>query len=223
MRLLPSLCLYAAPIALAMASQPAVASGHYVTKRSVYAACVKCHQPNGWGSADGTIPNIAGQRATYIEKQVKMFRSGVRQNEAMRPIVEHPQFADPQRLKALAESIARLPWNPQPKLGPGDNLAGGQETYEHICAACHGADGGGQAANAVPRIAGQHYPYLLRQIATAAALHRDLAPPEMTSGLRALTERERAALADYIARLARARVPTASPISPTAPPPHEDD
>jgi cytochrome c553 len=53
----------------------------------------------------------------------------------------------------------------------------------------------------VPRISGQHYPYLRRQIEEAARLHRDLAPPEMTSALRGMRETEKDALADYISRL----------------------
>lgn len=32
------------------------------------------------------------------------------------------------------------------------------------CASCHGADGGGQVSGSVPRIAGQHYRVLVRQI-----------------------------------------------------------
>lgn len=80
----------------------------------------------------------------------------------------------------------------------------GQETRgscAHICAACHGPDGRGQASNRVPRIAGQHYPYLRRQVEEVARLHRDLAPPEMTSALRGMREPEKDALADYISRL----------------------
>jgi cytochrome c553 len=75
--------------------------------------------------------------------------------------------------------------------------------YAHICAACHGADGLGQSGDRVPRIAGQHYPYLRRQIQIAADLHRDLAPPEMTSALRGMNDSEKDALADYVSRLAR--------------------
>jgi len=85
--------------------------------------------------------------------------------------------------------------------GSGEQLRVGQEIYSHICAACHGADGRGETANRVPRIAGQHYPYLRRQIDAAAALHRDLAPPEMTAALRGMRPQEEDALADYISRL----------------------
>ena len=39
----------------------------------------------------------------------------------------------------------------------------GEGIFAH-CVACHGADGGGQATGSVPRIAGQHYRVLLRQL-----------------------------------------------------------
>ncbi|MHB8817118.1 MAG: c-type cytochrome, partial [Steroidobacteraceae bacterium] len=57
------------------------------------------------------------------------------------------------------------------------------------------------SGNRVPRIAGQHYPYLRRQIDAAANLHRSLAPPEMTSALRSMTDPQRDAVADYASRL----------------------
>jgi cytochrome c553 len=174
---------------------------HWQSGRALFARCVSCHQPQGWGSQDGNIPNIAGQHAKYLEKQIKLFRGGVRRDEAMRVVAEHPELANPRDVAALTRYIAALAPNPRPKQGPGDHLSSGQETYDHICAACHGPDGAGQRSAGVPRIGGQHFPYLLRQIGSAAALHRDLAPPEMTSGLRGLGESERAALADYISRL----------------------
>ena len=53
-------------------------------------------------------------------------------------------------------------------------------------------------------------PQLLRtlrvKIEVAAALHRDLAPPEMTSALRGMQSQEKDALADYISRLGNADV-----------------
>ena len=61
--------------------------------------------------------------------------------------------------------------------------------------------GQGEAANRVPRIAGQHFPYLRQQIEAAAGLHKEIAPPEMTAALRGMSPEERDALADYISRL----------------------
>ena len=170
----------------------------------LYAPCVVCHQPNAWGSADGSIPNLAGQQKRYLETQLDLFASGARVDTAMQLVTAHPKSADHSDFAALSSYLSALDWNPAPARGSGEHLRVGQELYTHICAACHGPDGRGQASNRVPRIAGQHYPYLRRQVEEAARLHRDLAPPEMTSALRGMREPEKDALADYVSRLGNA-------------------
>jgi len=193
-RLLPAILLAGG----ACLPQPATAQSE---SSRLYGPCVVCHQPSAWGSPDGAIPNLAGQRKRYLEKQLELFRSGARVNTAMQVVTAHPKFGDRSHIIALAAYLSRLPANPQPVTGPGEHLRVGQEIYGHICAACHGIDGGGEELNRVPRIAGQHYPYLRRQIESAAGLHRELAPPEMTSALRGMHDQEKEALADYISRL----------------------
>lgn len=167
----------------------------------LYAPCVVCHQPNAWGSPDGAIPNLAGQQKRYLERQLAVFQSGARLDTAMQIIAAHKTFDDQHNIAAVADYLSRLQANPKPVEGSGEHLRLGQEIYAHICAACHGDDGRGAPANRVPRIAGQHYPYLQRQIEAAASLHKDLAPPEMTSALRGMGLQERDVLADYISRL----------------------
>jgi cytochrome c553 len=164
-----------------------------------YAPCVVCHQPNGWGSLDGTIPNLAGQQKRYLEKQLAVFRSGARVDVQI--VTAHATFDDQHTIATIADYLSRLEANPTPVEGSGEHLRLGQETYTHICAACHGVEGRGSPANRVPRIAGQHYPYLQLQIEAGAALHKDLAPPEMTSALRGMDAQQKNALADYISRL----------------------
>lgn len=170
----------------------------------LYAPCVVCHQPSAWGSADGSIPNLAGQQKRYLATQLALFASGARVDAAMQVVTAHPKSADHSNFAALSSYLSALRWNPSPVEGSGEHLRVGQEIYTHICAACHGPDGRGQASNRVPRIAGQHYPYLRRQVEEAARLHRDLAPPEMTSALRGMREPEKDALADYVSRLGNA-------------------
>jgi cytochrome c553 len=172
----------------------------------LYAPCGTCHAPKAWGSMDGAIPNLAGQQKRYLEKQLALFRSGARVDPAMQVVAVHPTFANQHDIVALASYLSNLDSNPSPVTGSGEHLRVGQEIYTHICAACHGADGRGEAGNRVPRIAGQHYPYLRRQIDVAADLHRDLAPPEMTSALRGMRSHEKDALADYISRLGNSDV-----------------
>ena len=175
---------------------PAISDGS-----RLYAPCVVCHQPNAWGSPDGVIPNLAGQHERYLERQLAVLRSGAREDTAMQIVAAHRTFNDRQNIVALAKYLSGLDANPSPVKGSGEHPRVGQEMYAHICAACHGVDGRGEQANRVPRIAGQHYPYLRRQIEAAAGLHKDLAPPEMTSALRGMRPQEKDALADYISRL----------------------
>ena len=177
-------------------AEPSMSDG-----RRLYAPCAVCHQPNAWGSPDGTIPNLAGQQKRYLEKQLALFRSGARVDTAMQVVTAHETFSNQQNIVALASYLSSLDANPNPVKGSAEHLRVGQELYTHICAACHGVDGRGDSANRVPRIAGQQYPYLTRQIEAAAALHKDLAPPEMTSALRGMRPQEKEALADYITRL----------------------
>ncbi len=173
----------------------------------LFAPCVACHQPDAGGSADGTIQNLAGQRRRYLEKQLAMFRSGARVDDSMQAVTAHPAFAEPRNIAALATYLAALEANPKPVMGPGEHLRAAADLYDHICKACHGSDGRGDDANRVPRIAGQHYPYLRKQIESAAGFHRDLAPPEMTSALRGMSPEEKDALADFISRLGTAKAP----------------
>ena len=202
------------PVSVAAAAQESAVQESAVqasaTKRpaasgsSLYAPCVVCHQPSGWGAPDGSIPNLAGQQKRYLERQLALFKSGARVDTAMQVVTAHPSFKDERNRVALAVYLSALEPNPHPMMGSGDHLRVGQELYTHICAACHGADGLGNSENGAPRIAGQHYPYLLRQIEAAANLHKDLAPPEMTSALRSMRPQEKDALADFVSRLGNA-------------------
>jgi cytochrome c oxidase subunit 2 len=170
----------------------------------LYAPCAVCHQLNAWGSPDGATPSLAGQQKRYLERQLALFRSGARLDTAMQGATAHPMFSDQTSIVALAAYLSGLDANPNPIKGSGDHLRVGQELFVHICAACHGIDGRGDPVNRVPRIAGQHFPYLERQIEAAAGLHKDLSPPEMTGALRSMLPQEQDALADYISRLGTA-------------------
>jgi cytochrome c553 len=55
------------------------------------AACLACHGPAGHGNPAAAYPSIRGQYATYIAKQLRDYRSGVRktdqaQNQMMRNV-----------------------------------------------------------------------------------------------------------------------------------------
>src|SRR5476651_2199471 len=117
-------------LALACGSQTALA---VPGGSRLYAPCVVCHQPNAWGSPDGRIPNLAGQREGYLAYQITSFRSGTRTGTAMHVVSAHPKFGDPSDVTALAEYLSALDMNPKPVVGSGENLRLGQEIYAYIC------------------------------------------------------------------------------------------
>ena len=128
----------------------------------------------------------------------------------MEVVAAHPSFGNPHTVKILATYLSALGANPRPVEGPGDHLRLGQETFAHICAACHGADGGGSRDHRAPRIGQQHYPYVRRQIELAVELHEEFAPPAMTSALRSMSSQQKDAVADYVSRLGSANTSSES-------------
>lgn len=53
------------------------------------AACAACHGPAGHGNPTAAYPSIHGQHSTYVETQLKAYRSGTRQtdpNQMMRNV-----------------------------------------------------------------------------------------------------------------------------------------
>lgn len=55
------------------------------------AACASCHGPTGHGNPAALYPSIRGQHSTYVEAQLKAYRSGTRQtdqNQMMRGVTQ---------------------------------------------------------------------------------------------------------------------------------------
>ena len=166
----------------------------------LYAPCAACHAAEAWGSLDGRVPSLAGQRRQYLETRIALFQSAATVDTASQHVGFHPAFDNQQKIVMLAQYLSALPVNPQPVEGGGDNLQVGRELNDRICAGCHSTGGKENPDNPAPRIAGQQYPYLRRRIEEGAALRVDLAPPEMTGALRGMTKAQQDAVADYLSR-----------------------
>lgn len=70
--------------ALASISLSSVASDIQAGKAKAV-TCAACHGQNGISSID-IYPNLAGQKAAYLVKQLKDFKSGKRQDPVMAPM-----------------------------------------------------------------------------------------------------------------------------------------
>ena len=67
-------------------------------------ACAGCHSPNGAG-VPGEFPRLSGQFPSYIEAQLKLFRSNDRANEIMHDIADRMSDSD---IAAVADYAAGL-------------------------------------------------------------------------------------------------------------------
>jgi len=199
----PSVLLAAAPAEVAqqeydtvMALEPDIDNG-----RQVYLTCAVCHLPEGWGSTDGTYPQIAGQLRSVIIKQLADVRAGNRDNPLMYPFSVPSILGGAQEIADVAAYVSRLPMTRHNGVGPGTDLARGGTLYRDNCVDCHGAEGQGDVKKHIPAIAGQHYPYLLRQFDNIRTGRRKNADPKMIEQIHGFTQAQEQAVLDYTSRL----------------------
>lgn len=79
-----------AAIAVLVLATPTIAAAESpppIVGRDLAAACAICHGTNGW-SAGGGLPNLAGQPADYLVKQLRDFREGRRPATIMTQIAQ---------------------------------------------------------------------------------------------------------------------------------------
>lgn len=168
--------------------------------RKVYLLCAVCHEPEGWGSASGDYPQIAGQHAQVTIKQMADIRARNRDNPTMFPftLLDHLTL---QQMADVSAYIARFPMTSQNGVGPGDDLEHGKRLYAENCEECHGANGEGIDDKHMPLIQGQHYRYLVRQFEWIKSGKRRNADKEMVEQIQSFTPRDIHAVMDYTSRL----------------------
>jgi cytochrome c553 len=148
------------------------------------------------------VPQTAGQHASVVIKQLGDISRGDRDAPRMGPYARPDLLGGAQGIADVAGYLSGLPPNPAPALGPGDQLGYGGALYKTRCARlCHGLHGGGDARTAKPRIQGQHFPYLLRQLRRIRDGQRRNANKAMIRRLQDLPDPALEALADHVARL----------------------
>lgn len=170
---------------------------------AIYDVCVDCHRPSGAGRPDGSIPQLAGQHSTVLLKQLADIRAGVRENPAMYPFAS--TLTDPQELADLAAYVESL-------CIPADHgryegrdasrqVAMGKALYDQACRTCHGARGEGDKDKLQPVLAGQHYPYLLRQMIAIRDGRRGNSHAGMVNAIKSYSDEQLLAIAAYQASL----------------------
>jgi cytochrome c553 len=131
--------------------------------------CSSCHGFDG-KSVSPTFPRLAGQQKEYLEVQLKAFRDKSRADPHAHTYMwgMAAKLSDSTIDGLAALYSAKPPAAGTPSSSP--DVAAGQKIFaEGIpdaevppCAACHGEHAEG--AGAVPRLAGQHRPYIEEQL-----------------------------------------------------------
>lgn len=170
---------------------------------TLFETCAACHGPDGSGTDDGAIPAIAGQHGSVLLKQLTDFRHEQRLDERMQYFADRHHLPAAQDVTDVAAYVASLPRFPRTAAGIGDgtSLGEGASIYFRECERCHGPLGQGDLMRRRPRLAGQHYAYLLRQLEDTAQKRRpgmDAAHVEM---LQRLSAPQLRGVADYLSRV----------------------
>ncbi len=191
-------------------TSPAFAEGDPAAGQARAAVCAACHGIDG-NSINPEWPSLAGQGASYMVTQLKLFQSGERENVLMSP--QASTLSEQDILDVSAYYAAQAP-----KIGTAQadqkTLDFGQLIYRGgilernipSCIACHGPNGAGNAPAQFPRLAGQHATYLIlrlkyfRKSFEAHKVHTRQNP--MINEIAAkLTDEEIEAVAHYISGL----------------------
>ena len=167
-------------------------------------ACVACHGADGAGATE--MARLAGLPAGYIVKQLDDFASGARVNEIMAPTAKALTAEQRQGVAAYYAALT-APSTAQPTqkgdLDRGAELAlyGDWSKNVPACFSCHGEAGRG-VAPAFPAIAGQQSQYMMAQFAAwDNGQRKNSALRIMDRIVKALSDADRRALADYLASL----------------------
>ena len=91
-------------IAALCISSPLAMAADAAAGKTKAATCVACHGANGMSPND-LWPNLAGQKAGYLVKQLKAFRDGQRNDPMMAPMAAPLSDADIADLAAYFSSL----------------------------------------------------------------------------------------------------------------------
>jgi cytochrome c553 len=162
--------------------------------------CSACHGFAG-NSPGNTVPIIAGMSPNYFKKAIKDYAEGRRPSPEMEPYSKYVLQAG---IDEIADYFAQQTrQRATTKVDPSAAKRGAPLAGQ--CAACHGANGEGDAFRAVPAIAGQPPGYLQLQLTILKENKRKLEDVTVDEAkrtmLKPLSEADLAGLAAYFSSL----------------------
>ena len=176
-----------------------------VTKgKELSVSCAACHGDNGI-SLNPTWPKLAGQNPKYLASQLYEFKKGPegnRNNAVMYGIAMTLSDSDIEDLAAYYASLKSNVGLTQDKyLDLGRNIyrGGNMEIKMQACISCHGPNGQGNYAAAIPMLSGQHSQYTYQQLKNFQASVRSNDYNKMMRNIvHRMSDEEMKAVASYI-------------------------
>lgn len=160
------------------------------------AICAACHGETG-NNNNPQYPVLAGQTARYIYTELRDFKEGRRHDPSMDPVVQPLSRDD---MLALADYFSKQKQAPSTfKADAAKVEAGRKKSDEVLCPMCH--LGGFIGQNEIPRVAGQHYEYIKKQLLDFKARRRTNDAGNMTSVASTLSDADIENLAQYATSL----------------------
>lgn len=197
-------CIFAIALVAALFAQPAQAQGDASAGQGKSAVCAACHGADG-KAIQPAYPNLAGQHASYIAKQLTEYRDGGRVNALMTGQAANLSDQDILDLAAYYSQMPKIEG-----VASEDDLALGMNIYRGgitaagvaACSACHGPAGMGNPGAAWPMVSGQNAQYNADQLRYFRSGERANDPNAMMRGVaKRMTDAEIDAVANYMAGL----------------------
>lgn len=176
-------------------SLPAAAADAEAGKRKAE-LCAACHGPDG-NSPSAIFPSLAAQPPLYVYYQLLQFRNMQRKDESMSAIAAKMSDTDMKDIAAYYE--AQPAKAPDKALEPAQIETGKAIAARNYCGSCHMPDYSGQKH--IPRLAGQHYEYLVKELRGFKTGARPDIDGTMASAAQPLSEKDITDMAAYLAGL----------------------
>jgi cytochrome c553 len=161
--------------------------------------CAACHGASGNSPSDA-VPILAGMSPVYFKKAIEDYAAGRRPSAEMEPFAKQVKLLGVDELAAYFAAQRREPTPARADRG----AVGRGRAAAAQCVACHGPDGAGDPAKAVPPIAGQPAGYIRNQLLLFKADKRspgDAALTKLKAVLKGIPDEALADLAAYYSSL----------------------
>ncbi|HEY6006416.1 MAG TPA: c-type cytochrome [Anaeromyxobacter sp.] len=186
------------PLAVALALRPISPASAQDAEagRGKVAECAACHGADG-NSTNPEFPILAGQTFRYTYLQLKDYKEGRRSDPQMTPFVANLSRDD--MLDIAAFYAAQKPSPISSKADAAKVQKGRAKAAEALCTMCH--LGGFKGQNEIPRVAGQYYEYIVKQMKDFKTGQRTNDAGTMSAVSKTLSTEDVDALAQYLANL----------------------